>query len=451
MLILTLLSIGGLIAGLLLLRTVPVVTAWPPTTSAQPSRTAERPTNRALRSSSGLQPAVRRTQKKGALDAAEKLPNSAFRSSSGLQPAVSHAQEKGASAPGSPVTSADQPFSAAYTAPETCCLRSVQRLPSITIIIPARNEATNLPPLLESLRHSAIAPSQILAVDDGSTDNTSAIAIQHGATVIASAPLPAGWTGKTWACHQGALAATGDALFFLDADTYFTPTGYTRIVEHFATLPPNTALSLLPFHRTQLWYEELSLFFNILVAMGAGGFGKLDPPHLFGQSLLIPRDLYNQAGGHHSVKREILENLHFSELIRTANGIPATLSGRGSLEMRMFPHGLTQLRESWQKAFSTGAGVTSPLVLALSIYWLAAAMLTALLLAAIHNPLWSTIATLYLLNAIQIAWYARQLGTFRWITALLYPIPLAFYFVTFAQSIWRQTRRQPVTWRGRQL
>lgn len=358
MLILTLLLIGGLIAGLLLLRIVPIVTPRAPTTSIQPV---------------------------------------------------------------------------------------------VSIIIPARNEATNLPPLLESLRNPTISPSQILVVDDGSTDNTSAIATHHGATVIASAPLPAGWTGKTWACHQGALAATGDALFFLDADTYFTSNGYARIVEHFATLPPSTALSILPFHRTRLWYEEISLFFNILVAMGAGGFGKLDPPHLFGQSMLIRRTLYEQAGGHQSVKREILENLHFADHIRTANGTPATLAGRGTIEMRMFPHGLTQLRESWQKAFSTGASVTSPIVLGLSIYWLAAAMLTALLLAATHHPLWPTIVALYLLNAIQIAWYARQLGTFRWITALLYPIPLAFYFVTFAQSIWRQKRRQPVTWRGRQL
>jgi len=319
---------------------------------------------------------------------------------------------------------------------------------SISVIIPARNEATNLPPLLESLRHAALVPAQILIIDDGSTDNTAAIATQYGATVIASAPLPPGWTGKTWACHQGALAATGEAFLFLDADTYFAPHGYARIVEHFVTLPPNAALSVLPFHRTQLWYEELSLFFNILVAMGAGGFGKLDTPHLFGQSMLIRRSLYEQAGGHQSIKREILENLHFAANIRIANGIPFTLGGRNTLEMRMFPDGLAQLRESWQKAFATGASVTSPLVLALSIYWLAAAMLTTILLVAIHSP---AIAALYILNTIQIAWYARQLGTFRWTTALLYPIPLYFYFATFAQSIWRRKRRQPVTWRGRQL
>jgi 4,4'-diaponeurosporenoate glycosyltransferase len=319
---------------------------------------------------------------------------------------------------------------------------------SISVIIPARNEAANLPVLLASLRNASFSPTEILVVDDGSTDATASIAAQLGATVIPSATLPTGWTGKTWACHQGALATTGEAFFFLDADTRFTPNGFSRIIEHFATLSPNTALSILPFHRTKRWYEELSLFFNILVAMGAGGFGKLDPPHLFGQSLLIRRDLYTLSGGHTSVKHEILENLHLAEHLRAANGIPTTLGGRGTLEMRMFPEGLTQLRESWRKAFATGAGLTSPLVLGLSIYWLAAAVLTAILAVAIHSP---TFAALYLLNAIQIAFYARQLGTFRWVTALLYPIPLAFYFAVFAQSLWRRTHNQPVTWRGRQL
>ncbi len=320
--------------------------------------------------------------------------------------------------------------------------------PSISIVIPARNEESNLPPLLESIRQSAFAPFQIIVVNDASTDRTAAIAAQHGATVLASASLPPGWTGKTWAIHQGALASTGDTLFFLDADTRFTANGYTRVATHFATLPADTALSILPYHRTQQPYEELSLFFNILVAMGAGGFGKLDPPHLFGQSLLISRDLYNRAGGHASVKREILENLHLASHIRAANGKPQTLGGQGTLEMRMFPNGFAQLRESWQKAFATGAATTSPVVLALSISWLAAAMLSAIFLIAAHTPI---ALALYLLNAAQIVFYARQLGTFRLLTALFYPIPLAFYFAVFTQSLIANKRGSPVTWRGREL
>lgn len=319
---------------------------------------------------------------------------------------------------------------------------------NISIIIPARNEAANLPPLLTSIHQSPLAPAQILVIDDDSTDATASIASKHGATVIRSTVLPAGWTGKTWALHQGAAAAKSGVLFFLDADTYFVPGGYARIATHYAGLPPNSALSILPFHRTQRWYEQLSVFFNVLVAMGAGGFGKLDPPHLFGQSLLIRRHLYDRVGGHASVQREILENLHLAAKIRAAHGSPHTLAGRGTLEMRMFPEGLAQLCESWRKAFSVGASVTSPLVLALSIFWLFGAALTAILAIVFHTPIF---LALYLATAAQIWLFARQLGTFHLLTALFYPIPLAFYFTLFAQALLRRNRHQPIAWRGRQL
>ncbi len=321
----------------------------------------------------------------------------------------------------------------------------------ISVIIPARNEERNLPPLLQSLSPCAEPALQVIVVDDSSSDGTAAVARTYGATVIEAGTLPEGWMGKTWACHRGACVATGDVFFFLDADTQFLPGGYARILEYFATLPPETALSLLPFHRTQYWYEELSLFFNLLMAMGAGGFGKLDPPHLFGQAVLVPRDLYNRAGGHPSVHGEILENLRFSDFVRAAGGEICTLGGRGTLQMRMFPHGIRQLRESWQKGFAAAAGLTSPVVLALSVYWLSTAMSTAILLFVLRGSMWLAVAALYLLNALQIAWYARQLGTFRWTTALLYPTALSFYFVVFGQSLWRQRLGKSVTWKGRQL
>jgi len=322
---------------------------------------------------------------------------------------------------------------------------------TVSIIIPARNEEANLPKLLESLRSSASNQLEVLVVDDESTDDTAATALRYGATVIPAAPLPPGWTGKTWACHQGSAVATGAALFFLDADVRFVEEGYRRIVEYFATLPRDAALSLLPFHRVEHWYEQLSAFFNILMAMGAGGFGKLDAPHLFGQSLLIRRELYRKAGGHESVKSEILENLGFAEHIRAAGGTAYTLGGRGALEMRMFPEGLGQLHRSWQKAFAVGAARTSPRVLALSIFWLGGAMSTPFLLVGTRSPLWQVAGALYLLYAAEVAWFARQLGTFRVVTVLVYPVALTFYFATFAQSAWRRKRGTPLTWRGREV
>jgi 4,4'-diaponeurosporenoate glycosyltransferase len=322
---------------------------------------------------------------------------------------------------------------------------------AITVIIPARNEAMNLPALLRSLPKSSSTELEVLVVDDGSTDATAAIAAQHNATVITSLPLPQGWTGKNWACLQGSSAARNDVLFFLDADTRFLDGGFNAIVQYFAALPPDAALSLLPFHRTEQWYEELSLFFNIVMAMGAGGFGGVDTPHLFGPSLLLRKDLYHRAGGHHAVRQHILENLEFASCLSIAGGELRTLGGRGALETRMFPLGFSQLFESWKKAFAAGAKTTSSFVLGLSIAWLTSAMFTFLLLLAAPRSLLPAACGLYVLFACQVALLAKQLGSFRWVTAVAYPIALVFYFVVFGQSLWMQLAGRQVRWRGREV
>jgi 4,4'-diaponeurosporenoate glycosyltransferase len=340
-------------------------------------------------------------------------------------------------------------------------LRSVPLIPhsnrasgqdlAISVIIPARNEAMNLPALLESLPKPGSSAFQVLIVDDGSTDATAAIAAQHHATVVTSLPLPQGWTGKNWACHQGSLAARNNVLFFLDADTRFLDGGFRTIAQFFAALPPNAALSVLPYHRTGRWYEELSLFFNIVMAIGAGGFGRVDTPHLFGPSLLLRKDLYERAGGHQAVRQYILENLEFASCLSMAGGELHTLGGRGVLETRMFPLGFSQLCESWKKAFAAGARTTSPLVLGLSIGWLNSAMLTFLMLFAAPRSVLPAVGGLYVLFACQVAWFAKQLGSFRWVTAVAYPIALVFYFVVFGQSLWMLLAGRQVRWRGREV
>src|SRR3954453_8910988 len=168
----------------------------------------------------------------------------------------------------------------------TCPSICVEDIPAFSIVIPARNEEKSLPPLLRSIADSNIRPAEVIVVDDDSTDNTARIAQDLGARVIPSATLPAGWMGKTWACHQGAKETKSDLLFFLDADTYFLPGGLERIVSAWVQQKdPCTAISVLPYHAIGPGVEQLSIIFNLLMAAGAGGFGAFPVKGLFGQSL----------------------------------------------------------------------------------------------------------------------------------------------------------------------
>jgi 4,4'-diaponeurosporenoate glycosyltransferase len=321
----------------------------------------------------------------------------------------------------------------------------------ISVIIPARNEEQNLPRLLESIHKSAASP-EVIVVDDASTDATALVAAQHGATVLPAATLPRGWTGKTWAIAQGSAKAAGDLLLFLDADTWFEPDGFDRLISAWRQQDSESlALSLLPFHVTQKPYEELSLFFNLLMAFGAGGFGRVGKPRLFGQCLLIPRVLYDACGGHEAVRGRILENLAMADRIEAAGGSCMCLGGRGALQVRLFPDGLSQLRESWTKAFADGAAASDSAVLALAIAWLSALSGTFLALCFAHGQTRVLAAGLYLAAVAQVLWSARQVGGFRWTTALLYPVPLIFFFGLFTSSLLNRVFRRQVTWRGRRI
>jgi 4,4'-diaponeurosporenoate glycosyltransferase len=308
---------------------------------------------------------------------------------------------------------------------------------SVSVVIPARNEAHNLPTLLRSLASQPLKPYEVIVVDDGSTDRTAELAQQLGATVITSPVLPEGWRGKTWACHQGAQAATGDLLLFVDADTWFEPDGLARLLSGYTS----GAFSVGPYHAVRKTYEDLSLFFNFNMTVGTV------PRGLFGQMLLVDRDSFRHIGGHETVKGRILENFWLAGQFR-ARGIPVrSVTGRGTFSFRMYPNGLRELIEGWTKGFAAGAGQTPRGTLFLIVAWMIGLMLAPLGWLMTHDWLWWGAA--YLLRAAQVEWFSRKVGAFRWFSALLYPLPLMFFFVVFAWSIARSGRQ--VSWKGREI
>jgi 4,4'-diaponeurosporenoate glycosyltransferase len=311
------------------------------------------------------------------------------------------------------------------------------RPPTVSVIIPARNEQENLPTLLRSIASQPMKPREIIVVDDGSTDRTAELARQPGATVIASQPLPDGWRGKTWACRQGAQAATGDLLLFLDADTWFEPGGLTRILFGYS----GGAFSAGPYHAVRKPYEELSLFFNLNMNVGTV------PRGLFGQMLLVDRESYLRVGGHESVKGRILENFWLAGQFRAA-GIPVCSErGRGAFSFRMYPNGLGELIQGWTKGFASGAGQTPGGTLLVVVAWMTGLMLPPILCLATGD--WLRWGAVYLLCAAQVGWLGRLVGAFRWYTALLYPAPLIFFFAVFARSAIRSGKS--VNWKGREI
>lgn len=84
-------------------------------------------------------------------------------------------------------------------------------MPTLSIVIPTKNEQRYLPGVLEAIRRQTLQPQEIIVADAHSTDDTRVIAEQHGARVV-DGGLPS--TGR----NRGAKVATGEVIFFFDAD-----------------------------------------------------------------------------------------------------------------------------------------------------------------------------------------------------------------------------------------
>src|SRR3954467_12962797 len=91
--------------------------------------------------------------------------------------------------------------------------------PSVSVIVPARDEEACLAECLRSLVGQQGPQYEIIVVDDHSTDATRAIAETFAVRVISADVLPQGWSGKCNAAWTGARVASGKWLLFTDADT----------------------------------------------------------------------------------------------------------------------------------------------------------------------------------------------------------------------------------------
>ena len=117
---------------------------------------------------------------------------------------------------------------------------------TVSVLIPARNEATTLPHLLAALKRQTFQPLEVIVIDDHSSDATGSLARATGVTVVEPPPLPPHWCGKTWALHQGVGASRGELLVFLDADTEPQPAFLESLVAAWEEV--GGLVSVQPYH-----------------------------------------------------------------------------------------------------------------------------------------------------------------------------------------------------------
>lgn len=322
--------------------------------------------------------------------------------------------------------------------------------PRVSVIVPARNERDRLPTLVRDLRNQTQPASEIIVVDDHSSDGTARWAHDQRDLVTIDAPaLPADWGGKNWACHTGSRAATNELLVFIDADVELAPDALSAVASTW--LERGGLVSVQPRHDISTRVETFSALFNVVAVMGLGIGSPLPPRREWGAAgpcLAIARDDYDQIGGHRSVRGEVAEDLAIAQRCVDA-GIPVTCRiGADEIRYRMYRTG-RDLVDGWAKNIVTGATRTPTWRAALAALWLAAIGAMAIhTVEALTTGRLTAAASLYSLAAGQIAVMLRQVGRFRG-GAVAWPALLIAFFAIFGLSIVRTLVRGEVRWSGR--
>jgi len=202
----------------------------------------------------------------------------------------------------------------------------------VSILVPARDEERSIGHCVSSLIAQDYPDFELLVLDDASTDGTAGIvrgliAGNSRHRLITGAPLPKGWTGKNWACHQLSGAATGEWLLFTDADTIHSPGALSAAVSE-AVRARADLLSAWPRLVTLTLGEKLVIPVLHIIALGWFPIAFLQflqtrpllaariPNRLLrswgganGQFVLFSRAAYRRIGGHSAVRDHIVEDV----------------------------------------------------------------------------------------------------------------------------------------------
>ncbi len=352
---------------------------------------------------------------------------------------------------------------------------SLSSEPKITVILPARNEESNIAECLSQLRNQDYANIQVIIINDQSTDKTESLLRSLGVQQLSdtdkkradlpavaylnTTPTPEGWTGKNYAIHSAMDYARGEWYLFTDADTRHDSQSIGSALQH-ALLKDISFLTLIPRCKAVGLMEKivqpvamcfLGLWFPIEEANDAKSktiFGN-------GQYILMTKKCYRSIGGHIRVKGEFLEDYGLMRESKQLNYRTECASGVDIYETRMYDS-LDSMWRGWRRIY-LHAFLQKPSkllskalsVLAFSIIpFFVAIDLTRLALEyPDHYGFSWGISIAILLFIIGTSWKAFATVKANGFYSIFHPIASFFISLFLLDAFWIAFRKKETTWR----
>ena len=210
-------------------------------------------------------------------------------------------------------------------------------LPTISVLIPTRNEAGNISRCLRALLAQDHPRFEVIVLDDSSTDNTTTIVNDHILTdnrikLIKGRKIAPHWLGKTYSQYQAAQASRGKYLLFLDADVKLDRRALSLMVSA-AKRRGVGIVSLLPYQDKEGFWEGLLAPFKYFHLFLLFPTFAMDWPwealvaFANGQCMMIERETYKKIGGHNSASESIREGVALARELKKRGGKIRLLSG----------------------------------------------------------------------------------------------------------------------------
>jgi cellulose synthase/poly-beta-1,6-N-acetylglucosamine synthase-like glycosyltransferase len=172
---------------------------------------------------------------------------------------------------------------------------------SVSVIVPTFNGGSGLDRTIASLHRQSLRPIEIIVVDDGSTDETRAVAEKARAHGLIDMVICHGTRcGRSAAVNAAARFASGDLLFTVDADTVFEPTAIARLACAFSD--PRVAGAscniAIRNERESIWTGLQSVEYLMSISAGRSILDVVDAiACLSGACAMYRRDVFLRQGG----------------------------------------------------------------------------------------------------------------------------------------------------------
>lgn len=235
------------------------------------------------------------------------------------------------------------------------------RWPTVSVIVPARNEDETLASCLDSLARQDYQNLEILTVNDRSSDRTPEIMRNFASKdsrfkVIEIQELPKGWLGKNHALQKGATAALGEILLFTDGDVIFEPSAIREAIEILEAHQLDHLVLAPKFPTGKTLLAAMQCFFSVifLAAIRPSRIGR--SPRFYigsGSFNMVSRAAYVRSGEHRRLRLEVIDDVMLGKSLVQASARQAFVDGGGLVKVEWYKSVGAMIRGLEKNAFAS--------------------------------------------------------------------------------------------------